>query len=177
MQQTAGPDSEELSLALNNLGICYVRAGRYPEAQPLLERALALEEKRSSREDFFYAIVVNNMSELMLGLGKTDEAFRLCQEGLELRESIGNPEKLGRSYITMATVRARRGEQQTAEEFFVKALRNRESVYGPEHPELLLTLRRYSQWLKCQERTEEAAALESRLELICAHFNIPLNRV
>jgi hypothetical protein len=77
----------------------------------------------------------------------------------------------------MATVRARRGEQQTAEEFFVKALCNRESVYGPEHPELLPTLRRHSEWLKSQGRAEEAAAMESRLELVCARYDIPVNRV
>jgi tetratricopeptide (TPR) repeat protein len=81
MQQAAGPDSDELSLALNNLGMCYVRAGRYAEAQPLLEPALAFEEKRSPREHFFYATILNNMAELKLGLGKLDEAFRLCQEG------------------------------------------------------------------------------------------------
>jgi hypothetical protein len=66
----------------------------------------------------------------------------------------------------MATVCARRGEQQMAEEFLVEALCNRESVYGREHPELLLTLRRYSEWLKAQGRAEDAAALESRLELV-----------
>lgn len=177
MQQATGPDSADLSLALNNLGMCYVRACRYLDAQPLLDQALAFEEKRSPREDFFYATVLNNMAELKLGLGELDEAFRLCQAGLDLRESIGNPEKLGRSYITMAAVRARRGEQEPAEEFFMKALYNRESVYGPEHPELLLTLRRYSEWLKSLGRAEQAAALESRLELICARYDIPVNRV
>jgi tetratricopeptide (TPR) repeat protein len=177
LQQAAGPESDELSLALNNLGMCYVRAGRYAEAQPLLEQALAFEENRTPREDFFYATVLNNMAELKLGLGKLDEAFLLCQAGLELRESIGNAEKLGRSYITMASVHAGRGEQQTAEESFVKALCNRESVYGSEHPELLLTLRRYSDWLKSQGRAQEAAVLEGRLELVCARYDITVNRV
>ena len=160
-----------------NLGMCYVRAGRYAEAQPLLDQALVLERKRSPREDFFYATILNNMAELKIGLGELDEAFRFCQEGLEIRDSIGNPEKVGRSYVTMASVRARRGEQEAAQEFFVKALRNRESVYGPEHPELLLTLRRYAEWLRSRKYAEEAAALESRIELICTHYKIPLNRV
>jgi tetratricopeptide (TPR) repeat protein len=177
MQRAVGPDSEEVSLALNNLGMCYVRAGRFPDAQQLLEQALAFEKKRSPREDFFYATVLNNMAELKLGLGKLDEALQLCQEGVELRESIGNPEKLGRSYITIAAVDAGRGEQQPAEEFFVKALHNRENVYGPEHPELLLTLRRYSEWLKSQGRAGDAAALERRLALICARYDIPVSLV
>jgi tetratricopeptide (TPR) repeat protein len=173
VRQTDGPDSDSLSLALNNLGMCYVRAGRYAEAQPLLEQAIALERTRSPREDFFYATILNNMAELKLGVRELDEALRFCQEGLEYRESIGNPEKLGRSYITMAAVQAHRGEHEAAEEFFVKALRNRESVYGLEHPELLLTLKRYGDWLTSQGRREEGAVIEERLQLVCARYDIP----
>jgi tetratricopeptide (TPR) repeat protein len=177
VQQTDGSDSDSLSLALNNLGMCYVRAGRYAEAQPLIEQAIALERTRSPREDFFYATILNNMAEIKLGVRELDEALRFCQEGLEYRESMGNPEKLGRSYITMAAVRAHRGEHEAAEEFFVKALRNRESVYGLEHPELLLTLKRYRDWLTSQGRTEECAVMEGRLHVVCARYDIPIDRV
>jgi tetratricopeptide (TPR) repeat protein len=164
MQRAAGHESEDISLALNNLGMCYVRSGKYLEAQP------------SEPQDFFYATILNNIAELRLGLGNDDEALRLCEESLQLRERIGNPEKLGRSYITMATVLARRGDGTRAEEFFTKALGNRESVYGVEHPELILTLRRYSDWLKSQARADEAAAMDSRIANICRRYDIPITR-
>jgi len=57
-----------------------VRSGKYLEAQPLLEQALACEQSLSERQDFFYATILNNIAELQLGLGHTDEAYRLCQE-------------------------------------------------------------------------------------------------
>jgi len=146
------------------------------ETQPLLEQALACEQSLSERQDFFYATILNNIAELQLGLGNTDEAYRLCQEALQLREKIGNPEKVGRSYITMAAVLARQGEGARAEEFFTKALGNRESVFGGEHPELILTLRRYSDWLKSQGRADESAATRNRIADICRRFNIPISR-
>jgi tetratricopeptide (TPR) repeat protein len=176
MQRAAGHGGEDTSLALNNLGMCYVRSGKYFEAQPLLEQALAYEQGLSERQDFFYATILNNIAELQLGLGNNDEALRLCQEALELREKIGNPEKLGRSYITMATVLARQGEGARAEEFFKKALGNRESVYGLEHPELILTLRRYSDWLKSQGHADESAMMESRIADVCRRYEIPISR-
>ena len=165
------------TLALNNLGITYVRSGKYSEAQPLLEQALAAEERSSDRQDFFYATILNNVAELRLGQGDLDDAFRLCDEGLQLREQIGNPEKLGRSYITMATVLARRGQNGEAEKFFAKALGNREAVFGAEHPELLLALRRYSEWLALQGRHDQAAAMQRRIVDICTRYDIPTNRI
>ena len=177
MQRTVGRDDEDLSLALNNLGITYVRSGKFSEAQPLLEQALAAEQRSSDRQDFFYATILNNMAELWLGLGNLDDAFRLCAEGLRLREEIGNPEKLGRSYVTMATALARRGQNGQAGEFFAKALRNREEVFGAEHPELLLTLRRYREWLELQGHDDQAAAMQGRIVDICTRYDIPTSRI
>ena len=117
------------------------------------------------------------MAELWLGLGNLDTALRLCDEGLRLREEIGNPEKIGRSYVTMATVLARRGQNGQAGEFFAKALRNREEVFGSEHPELLLTLRRYGQWLESQGHCNRAAAMLGRIVDICTRYDIPTSRI
>ena len=177
MQRAVGRDDRDLSLALNNLGITYVRSGKYSEARPLLERALAAERGSSSDQDFFYATILNNMAELRLGLGNLNDAFRLCEEGLRLREEINNPEKLGRSYVTMAAVLAQMGKNRQAEEFFAKALHNREGVFGTEHPELLLTLRRYGKWFELQGRDEEAASMQGRIVDICARYEIPIGRV
>ena len=177
MQRADACDDEDLSLALNNLGITYVRSGKFLEAQPLLERALAAEQRSSNRQDFFYATILTNMAELWLGLGNPDDAFRLCDEGLRLREEIGNPEKLGRSYVTMAAVLARMGKNDQAGEFFAKALCNREEVFGAEHPELLLTLRRYSEWLGLQDHDELAAEMQDRIVDICTRYEIPTNRI
>ena len=177
MQRAVGRDDRDLSLALNNLGDTYVRSRKYLEARPLLERALAAERESNSRQDFFYATILNNVAELWLGLGNLNNAFRLCEEGLRLREEIDNPEKLGRSYVTMATVLARMGKNSQAEEFFTKALRNREEVFGTEHPELLLTLQRYGKWLELRGRGEEAASIQRRILDICTRYEIPISRI
>ena len=177
MQRAVGRDDEDLLPVLNNLGFTYVRSEKFSEAQPLLEWALAAEQKSSNRQDFFYATILNNMAELWLGLDNLDKAFRLCDKSLRLREEIGNPEKLGRSYVTMAAVLARMGKSDQAGEFLAKALRNREEVFGAEHPELLLTLRRYREWRELQGHDDQAMAMQDRIVDICTLYDIPTNRI
>ena len=177
MQRAVGRDDEDLLPVLNNLGFTYVRSEKFSEAQPLLKWALAAEQKSSNRQDFFYATILNNMAELWLGLDNLDKAFRLCDKSLRLREEIGNPEKLGRSYVTMAAVLARMGKSDQAGEFLAKALRNREEVFGAEHPELLLTLRRYREWRELQGHDDQAMAMQDRIVDICTLYDIPTNRI
>lgn len=40
-----GPEAEETSIPLNNLAMLYETTGRYAEAEPLLQRSLAILEK------------------------------------------------------------------------------------------------------------------------------------
>jgi tetratricopeptide (TPR) repeat protein len=171
-EKALGTDNSELALNFNNLGMFYVRWGRYAEAQPLLERALELEKGAAELTDFFYATILNNLAELHLGLGNYVAAEDLCIEGLEMREQIGNPEKTGRSYITMAAILHRKGDYTDSDTFFRKAVENRELVYGSEHPELLHTLKRYVELLQSTGRDEAAGLIQSRIEAIRTKYSI-----
>jgi tetratricopeptide (TPR) repeat protein len=171
-EKALGSNDPELSLNYNNLGMLYVRWGWYKEAQPLLERALKLETGSSEPEDFFYATILNNLAELFLGLGDLDKAEKLCKEGLEIRVRINNPEKTGRSYITMATILLKQGEYARSEELFELALANREAVYGSNHLELIQTLTRYTELLKTTGRNDKAIEMEDRIEAIKAKYSM-----
>jgi tetratricopeptide (TPR) repeat protein len=173
VQQACGADSCELSLNLNNLGMLYVRQGQYHKARALLERALDLERKSPNREEFFEATILNNLAEMWLGLGDVATAETLCGQALEARERIGNPEKTGRSYITMGGILLRKGDLARSETFLQKAITNREQVYSAEHPELLLPLTRYAALLQTVGRAGEEASARGRIVRICERHSIP----
>ena len=165
-------EADDLALPLNNLGMLYVRLERYQEALPLLERALEIEKNSTDYEDFFYATILNNLAELHIGLKNYDSAEEICTEGLKMREEIGNPEKTGLSYITMATILLNKKEYSKSEEFFKKAISNRELVYNEKHPQLLLTLKRYRNLLLAINRVSDAHEIERRIEEIRSKYSI-----
>ncbi len=141
-----GQDNPKLAFDFNQLGILYVKWGRFDKAKPLLESALQLIVDSPEYKDFFYAIILNNISELYLGLGNYPLAEKFCREGLAIREEINNPEKTWRSYNTLATILLKNNDTQTAKYYFEIALSTAEKVFGKLHPELLLLLSRYIEY-------------------------------
>jgi len=151
----------------------YVKQGRFTEARPLLEKALSLEPRSPEREEFFEATVLNNLAEMHLGLRDLATAETLCAETLRIRERIGNPEKTGRSYITMGAVLFEKGELSGSEAFLKRAVANREEVYGVNHPEFLLPLSRYATLLKAAGRFDEEVRVRERISEISGRYSIP----
>ena len=171
--QVLGTDNPELALSYNNLGLFYVRTRDFGKAQFHLEKALELEKKLTKRNEFFYAIIINNLAELYLGLGNFILAESFCLEALDIRERIGNLEKTGGSYNTMAMIQFKLGNSIASESLFKKALLNREIVYGALHPGLIIVLVRYIEMLEDSNRSIEAKILQDRLTEIRSVFKIP----
>lgn len=169
----AGEDeSEDVAFALNSVGVIYTKLERYLEALPIMERAFKIAKDFPDDLDFFYAVILNNLAELHIGLGNYDQAEQLCKEGLEMREKIDNPEKTGLSYNTMATILFHKKEYFKSEDFFKKSIANREFVYNESHPQLLLTLKRYRNLLLAMNRLQDAQKIKERIDNICLKYSI-----
>jgi hypothetical protein len=107
------------------------------------------------------------------GAAEAVTAETLCTEALQIRERIGNPEKTGRSYITMGAVLLEKGDHSGSETFLKRAIANRKDVYGVDHPELLLALSRYAALLGKVGRADEEAPVRERIVQICQRHSIP----
>ena len=57
-----GPDHPDVARSLNNLADLYERQGRYAEAQPLFERALAIRERAVGPDHPDTATSMNNLA-------------------------------------------------------------------------------------------------------------------
>jgi tetratricopeptide (TPR) repeat protein len=81
-----GPDHPTTFTALTNLAMLYREAGKSNEAEPLLERIVAAEEKQGNVEDAELANSMNNLARMYREKGKYPESEALYKKSLNLRE-------------------------------------------------------------------------------------------
>ena len=75
----------------NNLATLYYAQGRYEEARPLYERALAVEQKKLGAAHPSLATTLSNLAELHRAEGQLDEAIKLHRRALDVREKALGP--------------------------------------------------------------------------------------
>ncbi len=72
-----GPDDVRLATSLNNLALLYKAQGRYAEAEPLYQRALAIDEKALGPEHPDVATSLENYADLLRKTGRVSEATKM----------------------------------------------------------------------------------------------------
>ena len=77
-----------MAASLNNLARLYHSQGRYVEANPLYERALAIREKALGPEHPDLATNLYNLAELYDNQGQCAKAEPLYQQALAIREKV-----------------------------------------------------------------------------------------
>jgi len=90
--QQFGFEFVEVARLFNRAGLYLVARGRYAEAEPLYQRALAISEKALGPEHPNVANSLNNLAALYRGQGKYAEAEPLYQRALAIREKALGPE-------------------------------------------------------------------------------------
>ena len=81
-----GPEDPRLATSLNNLAVLYNAQGKYVEAEPLHQRALAIVEKALGPEHPNVAESLENYAALLHKMGRNDEAARLEARAQAIRE-------------------------------------------------------------------------------------------
>ena len=160
-------------LYLANLGLLYARLGWCQESEGLLLEAEHLARELGASQLYVYAGVLNSLAEVHLRQGRLEEAEEESRKSLELRRTIGNPEKLGRTLVTLGEINKRQRAYAAAEELFLEALRLKSTVFGEDHAELIPALTRYAKLLTELGRSHEANDAEARAERIRARFRLP----
>ncbi|HEY0136053.1 MAG TPA: tetratricopeptide repeat protein, partial [Nannocystis sp.] len=138
----AGDDGVQRPRLLLYLGQTLAAAGRLQDAQPLLDQAMTLTERRRDRDPTSYVMALNASATLAMDKGALDVAEPLLRRSLALREA-----NLGPEHPSVAVARhnlgrllyERRDFSRAAAEFR-RALEIREHSLGPEHPGTVQTL-------------------------------------
>ncbi|AGY57187.1 tetratricopeptide repeat protein [Gloeobacter kilaueensis] len=117
-------------------------AGKYAEAQPLAERALAIQQKILGPEHLQVARSLGGLANLYRDQGDYATAKTLAQRALTIRENVlgtDHPD-VATSLSSLSILYWKQGEYATAESLQKRALAIREKVLGPENLEVANSL-------------------------------------
>ncbi|PNW47905.1 UNVERIFIED_CONTAM: hypothetical protein BEN50_11580 [Euhalothece sp. KZN 001] len=96
MTQRLFPDDHpDVATSLNNLAFLYVSQGRYSEAEPLYQQALAMYQRLFPDDHPDVATSLNNLAFLYSSQGRYSEAVTFLKQGTDVEEAL-----LSRNLVT-----------------------------------------------------------------------------
>ncbi|MEM6838608.1 MAG: tetratricopeptide repeat protein [Cyanobacteria bacterium P01_C01_bin.120] len=146
---------------LNQQAIQLDRQGRYGEAEPLFQQALAIHREQLGEDHPDVATSLNNLAELYRVQGRYGEAEPLYQQALAIRrEQLGNRHPdVATSLNNLAGLYQDQGRHDEAEPLFLEALAIRREKWGSHHPGVAYSLNNLSLLYQDQGRYDEAEPL------------------
>lgn len=149
---------EECGRLLNRAGQYLVERGRYGEAEPLQQRALAIRERAFGCDHPEVAESLHNLANVHCVRGRYAEARGLHERALAIRERMLGPDHrdVARTLMGLATVCWYQGRYAEAQQLGERALTIRERALGPDHPEVARSLNDIGSLNRLQGRFAEA---------------------
>lgn len=140
-QAAQSPDLAEAELLTREIVQLY-KAGKFDEALPKAERALALREKALGPDSAEVGRSLSNLATILMQLEKYDRALDAYQRALTILESKLGPDDplTNQTREDLANVYYKKGDYKKAQALFEAALASREKSLGPEHELVTRTL-------------------------------------
>ncbi|CAM9165046.1 unnamed protein product [Ectocarpus sp. 8 AP-2014] len=158
--------TEDMASSYSAVGFLFNAQRKYIEAEPLYERAQAMQEKVLGPEHPGVAQSLNNRAELLRVQGKYNEAEPLYRRSLAIDDKVygrDHPEDrrvLKHNPATLST--PFQGKYEEAEPLYERSQAMREKVLGPEHPDVAKSLNSRAGVLYAQGKYTEADSLYLR---------------
>ncbi len=164
--EVVNPEDPRLAKTLNNLAVLYGTQNREVEAEPLLHRALAINEKAFGPQHPAVALTLQNLGIIYAAQGDFSDAHDALSESLGISFLIfgSTHPRIGSTLRTLATVYALEGNFQEAKRFASGSISIFERTLGERHPETALSMEMMIKLLWIMHREPEAEQLKTRLE-------------
>jgi len=156
----AGNDSP----IINEMAVVYYQNAKYKEAEPLIQRALKIDEASFGKDHPTVAIRLNNLAALYLATNRLKEAEPLMQRALKIDEaSFGkdHPEVAG-DLNNLAALYQATNRLKEAEPLMQRAIEIDEASFGKDHPEVATDLNNLAALYQATNRLKEADPLLQR---------------
>jgi CHAT domain-containing protein/Flp pilus assembly protein TadD len=149
---------------LNKKVVELYRAGKYAEAIPLAQRALAIREKALGPDHPDVATSLNSVALLYDNLGRDADAEPLYKRALAIREKALGPDHpdVAQSLNNLAELYGAQGRYADAEPLYKRALAIWEKALGPDHPDVAMSLNNLAELYRAQGRYADAEPLYKR---------------
>ena len=157
--------SEPTSRLMNQLGLYLTAKGLYNEAEPLMRRALKIDETSFGPEHPKVAIPLNNLAALLQDTDRLSEAEPLMRRGLEIEESSKGPNHphVAIQLNNLAALLQATNRLSEAEPMYRRALKIDEASFGPDHPDVARDLNNLASLLLATNRLSEAEPMYRRV--------------
>ena len=172
-EATAIAGAKLVAVASNNLGQLLHRTNRLGEAEPLMRRALKIDEDTFGEQHPNVATRLNNLAGLLRDTHRIEEAETLLRRALEIDVAVyGERHPTAAIRLNnLATLLQDTSRTEEAEPLLWRALEIDVAAFGEQHPTVALRLSNVAQMLKNTNRVEEAEPLMRRaLEIDVAAF-------
>jgi len=156
--------SEPTARLMNDLGLLYHARAQYIDAEPLLRRALAIDEDAYGPDHLNVAMHLNNLCLLLKDTNRPGEAETLMRRSLAIHErtySSDHPQ-VATSLNNLASLLQDTNQLGKAEPLIQRALAIDEKFYGPNHPNVAIDLNNLGYLLLDTNRPGEAEPLLRR---------------
>jgi tetratricopeptide (TPR) repeat protein len=165
-QPSAGSGDPRTALArdLNNLARLLQAMNRLAEAEPLMRRALAIDEQSYSAEHPEVAIHLNNLALLLQETNRLSEAEPLMRRALAIDEQSYGTEhpKVAIRLNNLALLLQDTNRLSRAEPMYRRALAIDEQSFGIDHPSVARALNNLAELLRVTNRLSEAEPMYRR---------------
>jgi tetratricopeptide (TPR) repeat protein len=148
----------------NKLGrILYAKAD-YNQAEPIMRRALAIDEKSYGLDHFDVVWDLNNLALLLEDTNRLAEAEPLFRRVIEIDEKNNSPDDpdVAARVGNLALLLSDTNRVEEAEPLMRRALAIHQQTYGSDHPEVAVDLNNLAQLLQDTNRLAEAEPLYRR---------------
>ncbi|MCB0636205.1 MAG: tetratricopeptide repeat protein, partial [Lewinella sp.] len=155
-----------LGMLWHRLGVFYYLIDDYDEAEPAFRSAIAVREAVLGPETAEVAISYHNLGVVYKEKGNFRAAIPALEQAASIRQSIGENDRLGRTYQELGIVCNSLGDYDQARSFHQAALPLLTEAYGAEHRYTARSYFNLGTLLRKLGRYEEALEALSEAERI-----------
>ena len=173
-EATALANAMFVALASNDLANLLYRINRLGESEPLMRRALEIDETTFGKQHPRVANRLNNLAQMLKNTGQIEEAEPLMQHALEIDVAVFGEQHptVARDLSNLASLLLDTNRIDDAEPLMRRALEIDVAAFGEEHPTVAMDLNNLATLLHATSRAEEAEPLMRRaLEINMAAFS------
>ena len=123
---------------MDTIGTVYRKLGLYPEAEPLIRKALEIRRENLKERDPLVAESLLSLAVLKGKQGRFEDAEKMARESLSLQESFFDNDHplIALSLLELGRIQIKRGSMEEADRSLRTALSIREKTLGPQHPDV-----------------------------------------
>ena len=160
--------AEPTSRLLNELGLLLKAKALWTVAEPLMRRALQIDEASFGPDHPNVAIDLNNLASLLQDTNRLAEAELLMRQALQIDEASFGPHHpdVAIDLNNLASLLQATNRLAEAEPLMRRALEIDEASLGPDHPNVARDLNNLAQLLGATNRVAEAEPLMVRVIVI-----------